>query len=1386
MRKSVCFAVAAACLGASGANVYWSNAGTGSWTTPSNWQGGALPGTGDVAVNDAGGTVIVSDGPETTVSKFMTGTASGKTGHLQMTGGKLTLVSVASQIGSVAGGGGTFEMSGGELHVGQFQVGAHGTGSMILSGGTVYSTDWCCIGRYPGGTGTLTITGNGVWECQRLSVFAGEQGTGTITIENGGELRFATTNVREFVIGNQASGTGTLRVNTGGTLKVAGVDARYATDTFILDGGTLACMDTGSHANFIHTGGGGGTFQVGPNGGTIDTSTGTQTVAIDIDDLPGSAGGTLVKNGAGTLVLSGAGTFSGGFAVEEGTLSVPTSLNLPSWHAAPITVKSGATLALGSGWTAADAAALQARITVEDGGNVTYAGEPTGDYVVNVAGTMTLSSPLSLTRRLVKTGAGNLILADGNTFAGGVAVSNGTLTADYAASGLAATHLTVAGAVSGSPAYFAPKGATFTPVLAASGDGTVSFEKFAGIKGVDGDLTIDFFGDGRAVKRGSAGFTITDILIHPAPGHSATLVNMIDGNGGNWTLKGSSNGPLYWPGGFTNTASANSKTFYWTGNLIIPGRPDGIPFSTHYFEARSGDILFTNATVNMKVDFFTGHGDGLSRVTFKDSVKTQNSGWDYINGTTGTVLTVDNSSYQATRLNVGYTTAGRTGHLVITNDAAFSVTGGEGFYMFSGWADQYSGSMTVTKASYIGYDSLASAGRGPATYTLHDGTYTANGNFIVGNGTGSDGTFNLSGGTLTLNAWSGIGNVTGSVGRVNISGGRIVDNASCQIGNNTGSVGRVVMSGGSWFFKDGCLIQIGACGDGRLIQTGGDISAASYPCVGRYPGSAGEYLLHGGTFTHRVQSDGKNQFFVAEEGTGTVSVANGGRLTVTNASGICIASKATSKGTLVLSPGGTFEATQAYGGSGDDAFVFNGGTFKAFSNAKASNFLPTTVGRAVATPLGGAVDTAGKGDFTLARPLEAASRADELAEALVHRWRFDDGSLADSVGDSDAVVDGTVDWTDGAVRCLGTARGTSGINLGTDILPAGGRGATIEMWVTQIERRQWARFFSTIPGKTIWLASNRGSTSGVQNKHGWLSLNGAAGVYTHEDYELVNGMTYHVAVVFDQQPDDTWRFTVYMRDAATGALIDEATTTASASWSFSKIDQSGGIWLGRSADNDPDIFADYHDVRVYNRAMTADQLAASCAAGPDAHFYFAKKGAGMLTLTGANTYKAGTAVEEGTLALASGATLPATELWAGAGATLLLNSTAQTARELGGNGTVKGGTLAVAGTIQPGGRHEIGTLTVDGTALTSGTLVVDAAADGTCDRLVSTGALDISNLSLSLGDANLNEEKSYVLVRAAEITGKFRQEELPNRWRTFVQPTKVTFAYANGTVMLLR
>ena len=285
-------------------------------------------------------------------------------------------------------------------------------------------------------------------------------------------------------------------------LKVNGVDARYATATFVLDGGALVRMGAGDNANFIHSQGGGGKFQVGPNGGTIDTSTGTQTITIDIDDLPGSSGGTLVKKGTGTLVLSKGGTFTGGFTVEEGTLSVASAANLPGCTTAPITIKSGATLAIGGEWTEDAFVAMtnRADFVVEDGGTLVAPATFTDDYLVSVpSGTLTLSG-LNLTARLVKTGGGTLELAGYNTLAGGVVVSNGTLAANYETSGLADTHVHLAGPSVSSYCYLGIHGDSFTAPIAESGAGTFSFGPYTGIKAMDpGPFTLNIGGDGHTI-----------------------------------------------------------------------------------------------------------------------------------------------------------------------------------------------------------------------------------------------------------------------------------------------------------------------------------------------------------------------------------------------------------------------------------------------------------------------------------------------------------------------------------------------------------------------------------------------------------------------------------------------------------------------------------------------------------------------------------------------------------------------------------------------------------------------------------------------------------------------------------------------------------------------
>ena len=73
MKKQMIVVSALASLGAFGTNVYWSNAGTGNWETESNWQGDALPGVADTAINNVGGTVLFTDGMEQTVCDYIAG-----------------------------------------------------------------------------------------------------------------------------------------------------------------------------------------------------------------------------------------------------------------------------------------------------------------------------------------------------------------------------------------------------------------------------------------------------------------------------------------------------------------------------------------------------------------------------------------------------------------------------------------------------------------------------------------------------------------------------------------------------------------------------------------------------------------------------------------------------------------------------------------------------------------------------------------------------------------------------------------------------------------------------------------------------------------------------------------------------------------------------------------------------------------------------------------------------------------------------------------------------------------------------------------------------------------------------------------------------------------
>ena len=199
----------------------------------------------------------------------------------------------------------------------------------------------------------------------------------------------------------------------------------------------------------------------------------------------------------------------------------------------------------------------------------------------------------------------------------------------------------------------------------------------------------------------------------------------------------------------------------------------------------------------------------------------------------------------------------------------------------------------------------------------------------------------------------------------------------------------------------------------------------------------------------------------------------------------------------------------------------------------------------------------------------------DLSEALAHRWSFKNGSLVDSVGGLTAVTNGAVDLEDGAVRLKGLARGQSCVNLGTTLLPTNGFGATIELWVTPLTYKSWARVIAfgsgTGTSKDIYLSFNNGKSTADALSH--FRIYGSGTDVYATTTAMPPGRTYHVAIVLDPQLDGRFLNTAYISDAATGELLEAIQEASNVGWTPAEVAQTNGCWLGHShstSDVDPD------------------------------------------------------------------------------------------------------------------------------------------------------------------------------------------------------------------------
>ncbi len=1252
------------------------------------------------------------------------------------TGNPLT----ADDYGMIANGG-ISTLSDGDYTCQRVDLGNGGTGTLRQTGGILTCSNYPSIG-YNGATGTYLLSG------------------GTLTVN--GVLR----------IGRR--GQGIFRI-TGGTVYVSGNTemGRYGeanNNELLITAGVY--NQTGSN------------LVVGWEGSATATVSGTGTINVE------PAAGIIIGNAAaaGTLNLSTGGTLvvpaislpnaSGTFVFDGGILRV----NKSSPSATPLINGTGTVTISANGAfidTQAFDATIKADITSTSGGGIT------------------------------KSGSGVLTLAGNNTYGGTTTVSEGTLAARGPES---LPGYNQPGRVVVADGASISLGVGWTPgdvdILRANitylGSGEVPITSDCEYDTSSGDLTIsdDLTPSTGLVKSGANMLALTghNTFVEPALVREGTLQadfgQGLDAdfpvilNGGTLSSAsgeitaplGEEGSKILVPSG-AEVAGFTARTVPLTVNLGGEGAPivynsDLFPPFTLVLNGADADqpltlmngldVNGTNCYVQSYANTVTFRGDitdsvgtgrfyknGAGQAIFSNSTDVARI---YLEGTgdytfaPGSILS---GTYVKCNANVHYT----------FDRATVSIPSGDGFNVYNGTVDLLEGTELSVNNLRL------QAGK---TILYPDAVINTTTDVRL-----NTATFIQNGGTLNSQS-------TGETFR---------------IGDGTGTTGTFILNDGE--VNAAYTISLGYNGNGTLEVNGGTVNATQYIMMGHQTVSQNNILrVNGGQILMASQT--KGYFAVGYRGSAFAEIGHEGYMRVPYVVFVG-RGEACTNSILRLMSGGLLETAEV-GGKGSAGvsrvFELNGGTLRAMEKGSGSY---NTAGANLVAGLtdfvmgrqGGTIDTAGL-DRILAQPMTATNDPGYFSEGLVHRWSFN-GTLTDDYSDAIAVASGDF-TTDGSVYTLaGGAWGTSQIDLGANLIPTEGP-VTIEIWANSKSAQTNSRIFDIGDSEQDFFMANwsNGTDTGsekfeVRFNNVQVVTNGGLGGYT------ANGSRqYHIAFVIEQQVDGSWIITGY-KQYDTGETRATATLIPPAGWSPAVMKQSH-FYLGHSQfPNDNDANVSYNEVRIWNRALSQEELSANAAAGPDsvemgtidpansANGVFRKCGQGALMLTGANTFDLPTVIEEGELMLGTDASLPADQPVAiFADASLSLGGGSTTFAALTGNGTLLNGELTLTDGLYPGDDENIGTLCVADTASVTGTLHVKTNLEGESDKLVVEGPCDLSALSLEVEDLNaLSPGKVYTIIEATSIQGSFAASNLSGtRWIATAHDGVVKLM-TGGTLMLL-
>ena len=391
--------------------------------------------------------------------------------------------------------------------------------------------------------------------------------------------------------------------NTAGTIGVTGM--QFAADGYRVTGDSIALQGAGGKT----------TIRVG-NGTTAGASM-TATIA---SALTGAS--ALEKTDFGKLTLTGTNTYSGGTAINAGTLSVSSNANLGD--ATGSLVFNGGTLATTAGFTSNRAVLFSSA----------------GTFDVASATTLGLAGTISGAGPLTKAGSGTLALTgDASSFTGGTTVSAGTLRVDGTLGGDVAAHTT--GTLAGAGHILGNADLTNGGVVAATSGQTLR---------VGGNVTMDATSTMNAALGAASSTALVDVggnlalngtlKVTDAGGFGAGVYRLFDYGG---TLSGSGLAIGTAPAGVDTADLAVQTAVSHQVNLVYQSNGGGQPTELGFWDGGNA-ALHDNGAVDGGAGTWRADGSNWTQADGAVNGAFAPNPTFAVFQNTGGVVTVDNTA----------------------------------------------------------------------------------------------------------------------------------------------------------------------------------------------------------------------------------------------------------------------------------------------------------------------------------------------------------------------------------------------------------------------------------------------------------------------------------------------------------------------------------------------------------------------------------------------------------------------------------------------------------------------------------------------------------------------------------------------------------------------